>query len=392
VTVDLRPDFASRRADFVFSDEHEALRESITAWVKNELAPLSDEWEKTTFPDWVFRRAGELGFLGLCFPEEYGGQGGDYYYSLIRAEALTHANSGGLSLGFSVHTDMVLPPLNAFGTSEQKERFLTPAIAGALISCLGISEPGAGSDVAGIRTRATRSGGDFVINGSKTFITNGARADFILLVAKTDLDAGHKGITLFLIDMKSPGVSVSNVLDKMGMHASDTAELAFDDVHVPAENVLGEVGKGFYHISWELQGERLVGAAMAVAGAERVFERTLEYARERQAFGQSLGRFQTIRHRLATMATKIEAAKQLTYATAWRFQQGDYAVREASMAKLYATQIACEVADDCIQIHGGYGYVREYGIERAYRDMRLYRIGAGTDEIMLEVIGRSYGL
>jgi alkylation response protein AidB-like acyl-CoA dehydrogenase len=286
----------------------------------------------------------------------------------------------------------VLPPLNAFGTSEQKERFLTPAIAGALISCLGISEPGAGSDVAGIRTRATRSGGDFVINGSKTFITNGARADFILLVAKTDLDAGHKGITLFLIDMKSPGVSVSNVLDKMGMHASDTAELAFDDVHVPAENVLGEVGKGFYHISWELQGERLVGAAMAVAGAERVFERTLEYARERQAFGQSLGRFQTIRHRLATMATKIEAAKQLTYATAWRFQQGDYAVREASMAKLYATQIACEVADDCIQIHGGYGYVREYGIERAYRDMRLYRIGAGTDEIMLEVIGRSYGL
>jgi alkylation response protein AidB-like acyl-CoA dehydrogenase len=327
----------------------------------------------------------------LCFPEEYGGQGGDFFYALVRAEALTHARSGGLGLGMSVHTDMVLPPILAFGTEEQKQRYLVPSIAGEKISCLGISEPGAGSDVAAIRTSARLDGDEYVINGSKTFITNGKRADFILLVTKTDASERHRGITLFLVDMDSPGVSVSGVLTKMGMHASDTAELAFDDVRVPAENVLGEVGKGFYHISWELQGERLLGAAMAVAGAERVLERTMDYARNRSAFGQTIGSFQAIRHKFADMATQLEAARQLTYATAWRFQNGDYAVREASMAKLFATRMACDVADECLQIHGGYGYTSEYGIERAYRDMRLYRIGGGTDEIMLEVIGRSYG-
>jgi citronellyl-CoA dehydrogenase len=245
--------------------------------------------------------------------------------------------------------------------------------------------------VAAIRTRARRDGDDWVISGSKTFITNGARADYMLLVAKTTPDIGHKGITLFLVDMDAPGVTVTGTLHKMGMHASDTAEISFDDVRLPAENVLGEVDRGFYHISWELQGERLIGAVMAVAGAERVFERTVTYAQERVAFGQRIGSFQVIRHKFADMATKIEAAKQLTYATAWRFVQGDYAVREATMAKLFATRMACEVADECIQIHGGYGYVAEYGVERAYRDMRLYRIGGGTDEIMLEIIGRSYG-
>jgi alkylation response protein AidB-like acyl-CoA dehydrogenase len=196
-------------------------------------------------------------------------------------------------------------------------------------------------------------------------------------------------MSLFLVDMNSPGVSVSRTLKKMGMHASDTAEITFDDVRVPDENLLGEEGMGFYHISWELQGERLVGAVMAVAGAERVLEKTIQYAYSRQAFGRPVAEFQSIRHKLAQMATQIEAAKQLTYATAWRFQNGEYAVREATMAKLFATQAACEIADQCIQIHGGYGYMQEYGIERAYRDMRLYRIGGGTDEIMLDVIGRS---
>ena len=384
-----KPDYAGRRTGFIFNDEHDALRDSMTAWVIKELAPHAEEWEETRFPDWVFRRAGELGFLGLCLPEEYGGQGGDYYYSLVRAEALTHAGSGGLSLGVSVHTDMVMPPLHEFGTEDQRQRYLVPSIAGELISCLGISEPGAGSDVAAIRTRAVRSGGDWVINGSKMFITNGARADYILLVVKTRPDERHKGMSLFLVDMKSPGVSVSRTLKKMGMHASDTAEITFEDVRVPDENLLGEEGRGFYHISWELQGERLVGAVMAVAGAERVLEKTIEYAYGRHAFGRPVAEFQSIRHKLAQMATQIEAAKQLTYATAWRFQNGEYAVREATMAKLFATQAACEIADQCIQIHGGYGYMQEYGIERAYRDMRLYRIGGGTDEIMLDVIGRS---
>ena len=237
-----------------------------------------------------------------------------------------------------------------------------------------------------------------MINGSKTFITNGARADFILLVAKTDPDAGHDGITLFIVDLKDangdyvPGFTVTRTLEKMGMHASDTAELSFEDVRVPAENILGQEGKGFYHISWELQGERLVAASGSVAGAERLFEKTLEYAKEREAFGRPIGKFQAIRHKFAEMATKIEAAKQLTYATAWRFNNGEYPVREITQTKLYTSRMACEVADECIQIHGGYGYMKEYGIERAYRDVRLNRIGAGTDEIMLEVIGRSYGL
>jgi citronellyl-CoA dehydrogenase len=301
-------------------------------------------------------------------------------------------------MGLAVHTDMVLPPIEMLGTEEQKQRYLVPGIKGEKIACLGITEPGAGSDVAGIRTTARRDGDEYVINGAKTFITNGARADFILLVTKTDPEARHDGISLFLVDLKdadgnpTPGFSVSRTLEKLGMHSSDTAELSFEDVRVPAENLLGQEGKGFYHISWELQGERLVGAIGCVAGAERVFEKTLEYAKERQAFGRPIGRFQAIRHKFAEMATKIETARQLTYSTAWRFANGEYPVREITMAKLYAAQAGCEVVDECIQIHGGYGYMKEYGIERAYRDMRLNRIGAGADEVMLEVIGRSYGL
>jgi citronellyl-CoA dehydrogenase len=394
----LKPDFASRRKHLIFTDEHEDLRESMKSWVLKELAPHAEEWEESYWPDSVLHRMAELGYVGLCFPEEYGGQGGDYYYSLVRAECLSYANSGGLGMGLAVHTDMVLPPIELLGTEEQKQRYLVPGIKGEKIACLGITEPGAGSDVAGIRTTARRDGDEYVINGSKIFITNGARADFILLVTKTDPDAGHDGVTLFIVDLKDedgnhvPGFTVSRTLDKLGMHSSDTAELAFEDVRVPAENLLGEEGKGFYHISWELQGERLVAAAGSVAGAERLFEKTLEYAKERQAFGRPIGKFQAIRHKFAEMATKIEAAKQITYATAWRFNNGEYPVREITEAKLYTSRVACEVADECIQIHGGYGYMKEYGIERAYRDVRLNRIGAGTDEVMLEVIGRSYGL
>ena len=237
-----------------------------------------------------------------------------------------------------------------------------------------------------------RDGDEWVIDGAKTYITNGHRADYIVLVCKTDPDAGHDGISLFLVDMDLPGVVREQRLVKLGMHSSDTALLAFQDVRVPAGALLGEEGKGFYHIMWELQGERLIGAAGCVAGAQHAFDRTLRYASERQAFGRSIGRFQVIRHKFADMATKIEAARQLVYTTAWRFANGEYPVREISMAKLYAARVACEVTDECLQIHGGAGYMREYGIERAWRDMRLNRIGAGTDEIMLDVIGRSYGL
>jgi alkylation response protein AidB-like acyl-CoA dehydrogenase len=390
----LKPDFAAQRKHFIFTDEHDQLRESIRRFAIKELQPHSEEWEENTFPDWVFERMGELGFLGLDKPTEYGGQGGDYYSSLVLAEEIVHAHSGGLAMGLAVQTDMAMPPILAFGTEEQKREWAAPAIAGKKILCLGITEPDAGSDVSGIKTRAVRDDatGEYVINGSKTYITNGHRAHVIVLVTKTDPDAGYDGFTLFLVPMDSPGVIREKRLQKLGMHASDTALLAFQDVRVPESAVLGQVGKGFYHIMWELQGERLIGAAGCVAGAQNCFDRTLQYAQERKAFGRSIGHFQVIRHKFAEMATKIETARQLVYTTAWRFQNGEYPVREISMAKLYAARIACEVADECIQIHGGAGYMKEYGVERVWRDMRLNRIGAGTDEIMLDVIGRSYGL
>ena len=390
----VKPDHGASRKHFIFTDEHERLRKQIRRFVEKELAPHANEWEETTFPDSVFHRMGELELLGLDKPEELGGSGGDYFTSLVLAEELARAGSGGMTMGVAVHTDMAMPPIIAFGTEEQKQEWVVPAIKGEKILCLGITEPDAGSDVAGIKTRAVydETTDEYVINGSKTYITNGHRADAIVLVTKTDPDAGHDGITLFLVPMDSPGVIREKRLKKLGMHASDTALLAFQDVRVPASAVLGQVGKGFYHIMWELQGERLIGAAGAIAGAQVAYEKTMEYAKQRQAFGRSISGFQVTRHKFAEMATKIETARAMTYMTAWRFANGEYPVREISMAKLYASRIAVEVADECIQIHGGAGYMTEIGIERVWRDMRLNRIGAGTDEVMLEVIGRSYGI
>ena len=336
----IKPDHASARRHFIFTEEHEQLRESIHRFVSAELQPHAEEWEETTFPDSVFSRMGELGFLGLDKPVEYGGQGGDYYCSLVLAEELAHAHCGRAGDGHRRphrHGDAADPRVRHRGAEA--------AVGGARdrgqkILCLGITEPDAGSDVAGIRTRAVhdREAGEYVINGSKTYITNGHRADMIVLVTKTDPDAGYDGFTLFLVPMDAPGVIREKRLRKLGMHASDTALLAFQDVRVPESAVLGEVGKGFYHIMWELQGERLIGAAGAVAGAQRVFERTLEYALQRHAFGREIGHFQVIRHKFAEMATKIETARQLVYTTAWRFANGDYPVREISMAKLHASR------------------------------------------------------
>src|SRR3954465_6248597 len=285
----LKPDFGARRRHFIFTDEHDQLRESIRAFALKELAPHAEEWEETTFPDSVFHRMGELGFLGLDKPEAYGGQGGDYPTSLVLAEEIVHARSGGLAMGVAVHTDMAMPPILAFGTEEQKQQWVVPAIAGRKILCLGITEPDARSAAAGIKTRAVRDGEEYVINGAKTYITNGHRADVIVLVTKTDPEAGYDGFTLFLVPMDAPGVVREQRLQKLGMHASDTALLAFQDVRVPDTAVLGQVGKGFYHIMWELQGERLIGAAGAVASAQAVFDKTLRYANERQAFGRPIG-------------------------------------------------------------------------------------------------------
>src|ERR1041385_257595 len=276
----LKPDHQAARKHFIFTDEHEQLRESIRNFAKKELAPHAEEWEETTFPDWVFRRMGELGFLGLDKPEEYGGPGGDCYSALVLAEEIGNANSGGLAMGLAVQTDMAMPPILKFGTEEQKRAWAEPAIKGEKILCLGITEPDAGSDVSGIKTRAVKDGEEYAINGSKTYITNGHRADVIVLVTKTDPDAGYDGFTLFLVPMDAPGVIREKKLQKLGMHASDTALLAFQDVRVPESAVLGQVGKGFYHIMWELQGERMIGAAGAVAAAQNVFDRTPQRSEE----------------------------------------------------------------------------------------------------------------
>ncbi|HWF54575.1 MAG TPA: acyl-CoA dehydrogenase family protein [Solirubrobacteraceae bacterium] len=375
-----------------FTDEHRLLRESIRAFVTREVAPHVDAWERDTFPDAIVARMGELGFLGLSMPEEYGGQGGDYFANIVLAEEIARGGCGGLLMGLSVHTDMVMPPLLEFGNEAQRQRWLAPGIAGEQIYCLGITEPDAGSDVAAIRTRAVADGDGYVINGNKTYITNGHRASMIMLLAKTDADAGYHGFTVFLVPTDTPGVIREQRLEKMGMHASDTALLSFQDVRVPDAAVLGEAGRGFAQIMWELQAERAIAAAGCLAYAQYAFDLTLAYALERRTFGRPLGTHQAIRHKFAAMATELEAARRLIYATAADYAAGAYNVREISMAKLKATQVAWMVADTCVQIHGGAGYMREYPVERVMRDLRLYRIGAGADEIMLDVIGKSLGL
>ena len=376
-----------------FTAEHEELRQSIRKFVENELAPHAQEWEADAyFADWVFPRMGELGYLGLHYPAEYGGQGGDYFASVVLSEEMARSRCGGLGMAVAVQTDMATPPILKFGTEEQKQNYLVPAIKGTKVACLGITEPNAGSDVQNVQTWAKPDGDDWIINGSKIFITNGIRADFITLVARTDRGRGFEGVTLFLVDCDTPGFVRSRKLEKVGMLASDTAELAFEDMRVPKDAVLGEVGQGFYNIMWELQGERMIGAAGAIAGAQLTFEGTLEYAKQRMAFGKPIGQQQVIKHMLVDMATKIELAREYNYAIAKRFGDGEYPVKEISMAKLVSGQVAHEVADTAMQIWGGAGYMADNPVQRAWRDTRLIRIGAGTDEIMKEVIGKAYGL
>jgi alkylation response protein AidB-like acyl-CoA dehydrogenase len=376
-----------------FTAEHDELRTTIRAFVEAELAPNAAEWEKNKdFPDWVFTRMGELGFLGLAYPEAYGGSGGDYLCSIVLAEEMTRCGSGGVAMAVAVQTDMAVPPLYKFGTEDQKQRYLVPAITGEKIFCLGITEPDAGSDVQNISTHAKKVDGGWEISGRKIFITNGRRAHAMTLVAKTDRDAGHQGISLFIVDTDTPGYKVERTLDKVGMHASDTGEISFTDMFVPDDALLGNQGEGFYNISWELQGERLIGAAGSIEGARRALEGAIAYALQRETFGKPIAKHQVIRHELADMATEVEAAQQLVYDAAVRVARGEYPVREISMAKLLTGEVAWKTADRALQIFGGYGYSMEVPIQRGWRDSRLIRIGGGTDEVMREVIGRMEGL
>jgi acyl-CoA dehydrogenase len=376
-----------------FTEEHEALRESLRSFIEKEIRPHAPAWEDVhEFPVELFTRMGELGFLGLTYPEEYGGQGGDAVHGAVFAEEMARCGSGGVAAGIGGHVGIAMPPIHKFGTDEQKRRWLAPGIRGELIGALAITEPGAGSDVAGLKTFARREHGEFIVNGSKTFITNGVRADFYVTAVKTTQEGGHHGISFLVLEKGMPGFEVSRKLEKLGWHASDTGELSFSDVHVPEENLLGEENQGFYLIMANFQWERISMALGAVGGMQATFERTLEYALERHAFGRQIGRFQVIRHKLAAMATKIEAARDLTYQGLRLFISGQDALKEVSMAKLYACRAAVEVADEAVQIHGGYGYMREYDVERALRDARLGPIGGGTDEIMKEIIGKQLGL
>ena len=377
----------------LFTPEHEELRSYVRKFVESELAPHAREWEEEgDFPNWVFKRMGDLGLLGLRYPQELGGQGGDWGHTIVLSEEMARSGCGGVGMAMAVQSDMATPPIAKFGTPEQVERYLKAAIRGEKIACLGITEPNAGSDVANIETMAVRDGSEWVINGRKIFITNGVRADFITLVARIDKAAGTEGFCLFLVDTDTPGYTVSRKLDKLGMRASDTAEIALDDVRVSEDAMLGTEGKGFYQIMWELQGERLIGVAGSNAGAKLALERTIEYCKDRTAFGTLIGSFQANRHRIAELMTKVVAAQQLVYDTALAWERGEYPVRQISMAKLYAGIVAGEVINECMQLHGGAGYTTDLWVERAWRDSRLIRIGGGTDEVMREVISKTAGV
>ena len=383
---------AERRLLPPFTQEHEDLRASIRRFVETELTPHAQEWEDDKwFPDEVFGKLAAHGFLGLKFPEALGGQGGDHLHDAVFTEELARCGSGGLAAGIGAHVGIAAPPVFKFGTDDQHERYLRPAIAGTRIAALGITEPDAGSDVASIRTKATEVDGGWVLNGSKMFITNGVRADFMVTAAKTTAEGGHGGLSFFIVDTDQPGYTAEKI-DKLGWDASDTALIALDDVFVPTENLLGGMNEGFKLIMANFQWERLLMALGAVAAMQHAFDRTLRFALERTAFGRPIGTFQVTRHKFAEMATSIEAGRTLTYHALRLFHEGHDATREVTMAKLVTQRAAFDLMDECLQIHGGAGYMREYGVERWARDARLGPIGGGTDEIMKEILGRQMGL
>jgi citronellyl-CoA dehydrogenase len=375
-----------------FTEEHELFRKNFRDFVDKELAPHTDEWERAElFPREVFQRMGKLGFLGLSYPEEVGGAGGDYWYNVVYGEELCRSGSAGMNMSLMVQTDMATPIIGAIGTREQKAEFLAPAIRGEKIAALGISEPNAGSDVAAICTRARREGNEYIINGAKTWITNGTRADFITLAVRTGAE-GYGGISLILFPTDIKGFRVARKLKKIGNHASDTAELVFEDCRVPARYLLGEENQGFYYIMTNFQGERLIASVAAVAGSQIAIDEAIRFGQDRQAFGRPIMRFQVWRHEFTQLLTELEAGRWLTYRACDLYNRKEDAVKEISMAKLYCGELAQRIMDRCLQFHGGCGYVDEFPISRRWRDIRLITIGGGTSEIMREIISKRLGI
>ncbi|MBP8947844.1 MAG: acyl-CoA dehydrogenase family protein [Candidatus Promineofilum sp.] len=373
-----------------FTAEHEAFRRVVRRFVEAEINPHVEEWEAARI--WpardVLKKMGNLGLLGLNYPETYGGGGVDYWYSAVLLEELGRADCAAVPMGIAVHTDMATPALAEFGSDDLKRRFLAPAIAGDLVAAIGVSEPDAGSDVAAIRTRAVADGDDYVINGSKMWITNGTQADFVTLLARTSGERGFRGMSLIIVPTGTPGFHVSRKLEKLGNHASDTAILTFEEMRVPQANRIGEEGLGFMLQMKQFQRERLAGSLMSTAGMEKIIRLTIAYCRERHTFGRPLIDNQVIHFRLCELLTEVEALRQLNYHCIRLLVAGQDVTKEVSMAKLKAGRLAREVADSCLQFHGGMGYVEEYPMARYFRDARLLSIGGGADEIMLGIIAK----
>ena len=371
-----------------FTEEHEVFRESFKDFLQKEVVPHIDKWEKTGNIDrFIWRKFGDMGYFGLSYPEEYGGLNLDIFYMVIFLEELQKINSGGFAAAIWAHVYLAMTHVNVEGDARIKNKYLGASISGEKIGCLCITEPFGGSDVAGMRTTAIRKENSYVINGSKTFITNGVYSDYLIVAAKTDTSSKHAGMSIFIVDRDTPGISATK-LDKLGWKASDTGEIAFDNVVVPSENLMGQEGKGFAYIMQHFALERLIMGINAHARAEYAVDYAIQYTSERQAFGKTLDSFQALRHKIAEMASQVEMCKEFNYSIAKRLNDGVYVVKEATMSKLISTKMADEVIYDALQLLGGYGYMEEYPMARLLRDSRLGPIGGGTSEILREIIAK----
>ncbi len=371
-----------------FTEEHELFRKSLQVFLQKEVVPHIEKWEKTgSIERFIWKKFGDMGFFGIAYPEAYGGLNLDLFYTVVFLEELQKIKSGGFAAAIWAHSYLAMTHLNAEGNERIKQDYLAPSISGDKVGALCITEPFGGSDVAGMKTTAIKKGNNYIINGSKTFITNGVYADYYIVAAKTDLALGNKGISIFLIDTNLKGIS-STKLDKLGWRASDTAEIAFDNVEIPEENLMGEEGKGFPYIMQHFALERLIMAINAHASAEYAIEYTIDYMSQREAFGKKINKFQALRHTLVEHATDVEHCKIFNYAAVARLNKGEYVVKEATMAKLKSTKVADETIYSCLQMLGGYGYMEEYPLARLLRDSRLGPIGGGTSEILKEILSK----
>ncbi|MDT0295315.1 acyl-CoA dehydrogenase family protein [Mesonia ostreae] len=371
-----------------FTEEHELFRQSLKDFLQKEVVPHLDKWEETgTIERFIWKKFGEMGYFGINYPEKYGGLELDLFYTVIFLEELQKINSGGFAAAMWAHAYLAMTHLNKEGGERIKQEYLTPSIEGKKIGCLCITEPFGGSDVAGMKSTAVKDGDSYVINGSKTFITNGVYSDYLIVAAKTAPELGNKGMSIFVMDRDTPGIA-STKLNKLGWRASDTAEISFTDVRIPAENLMGEEGQGFPYIMQHFALERLIMGINAHARTEYALEYTLGYMSERTAFGRTIDKFQALRHKVADIASEVEMCKEFNYSIAKRLDQGDYVVKEASMSKLLSTKIADQGIYDCLQLLGGYGYMEDYPLARMLRDSRLGPIGGGTSEILREIIAK----